>query len=586
MSRLIWNDREFLLDGEPFQILSGAIHYFRVVPEYWEDRLRKLKECGMNTVETYTCWNLHERREGQFDFTGRLNIAEFLRIAKKLGLYVILRPGPYICGEWDMGGLPSWLLNVPGLHIRCNDSNFLSKVEAYYSELFDQIRPYLHPKEGNIIAVQIENEYGSFGNDKEYLQAIANIYGKSNLDCMLFTSDGPGYFMLNGGSLPGYLATCNFGSNPEGNFSLLKKFRKDQPLMCTEYWNGWFDHWYEEHHKREIGDTAETFKRMLEMGASVNFYMFHGGTNFGFLNGANFDGFLQPTVTSYDYNCPVSECGDLTEKYFAIREVIKEYKGFVPELTVANLPKKNYGKVRLMKQAFLFDEIEKLTKAVKSPYPLTMEEMEQDFGFLAYKIKLTGPFEELELSIDGLNDRAQVYLNGKLLGIKENTGKRDDKIIIGLDFGESAELLILVENLGRVNYGGHITDKKGITGGVRLANQYLYGWEMYPLTLDDIKGLQYMDLPKAVGKYTPAFLKGTFEVWEPADTFLKTTGFTKGCAFINGFNLGRYWNSAGPQKTLYLPAPLLRKGRNELVIFELEGYETPEVELTDTEELG
>ena len=587
---LTYDDSRFYLDGEPFQIISGTIHYFRVVPEYWEDRLRKLKECGMNAVETYTCWNLHERKEGQFDFSGGLDLVRFLQIAQDLGLFVILRPGPYICAEWDMGGLPSWLLGIPGMRLRCYHEGFLSKVRNYYKELFDRVRPFLSGNGGNIIMVQAENEYGSYGNDHRYMEEIVNIYKENDVNCPLFTSDGPCYYMLNGGEIKDILATVNFGSAPKDNFELLKKFRPGQPCMCTEYWNGWFDHWYEEHHTRGSGDTADVMKEMLTLGASVNMYMFHGGTNFGLYNGANFDGVYQPTVTSYDYNCPVSECGDLTEKYFAIKDMIEEYTGKKIPLTTGNLPKKAYGKVTLTEEALLWDNLNVLATPVQSAYTQSMEELGQDFGFLLYCVDLHGPFEKLELLIDGLFDRALIYLKmegeayPKFLGVKENTGKRDDRIVIGMGFEEKGTLYLLVENMGRVNYGGHIMDGKGILRGVRLNNQYVFGYTMYPMTCDSTEGLQFTEA-KLHEESIPRFYRGTFEAEELADTFIKPEGFTKGIVYINGFLLGRYWNPAGPQKTLYVPAPLLKQGTNEIVILELEQTDRLSLELTDKEEL-
>ena len=325
MNTLRFDDSQFYLNDQRFRILSGTIHYFRVVPDYWEDRLLKLKQCGFNTVETYTCWNLHEPREGEFDFSGILDLARFLETASRLGLYVILRPGPYICAEWDMGGLPSWLLTYPHIHVRCHDELFLSKIRRYYNKLFSVIRPYLGKNGGCIIAMQVENEYGSYGDDHTYMREILSLYQEADLGCLLFTSDGPQYFTLNGGSLPELLSAVNFGSNPKDNFALLRQFKPNQPLFCCEFWNGWFDHWYEAHHLRDADDTATVLEEMLTMGASVNLYMFHGGTNFGFTNGANFSDVYQPTVTSYDYNCPLSESGDLTPKYFAIQKVIQKF---------------------------------------------------------------------------------------------------------------------------------------------------------------------------------------------------------------------------------------------------------------------
>lgn len=575
---------DFYRDGEKTTLVSGTIHYFRVVPDYWEDRLKKLRACGFNAVETYTCWNLHERREGVFDFSGGLDIGRFIDTAASLGLMVILRPGPYICAEWDMGGLPSWLLTYGHMRLRCNDPLFLEKVGRYYKELFRHVTPRLAANGGNVVAVQVENEYGSYGDDKDYLRAIADIYRDNGVDCLLFTSDGTAPFMLGGGTLDGVLATVNFGSNPAGNFGALREFRPGEPVMCMEYWNGWFDHWYEEHHTRTSTDTAQVLDEMLSAGASVNFYMFHGGTNFGFTNGANYDDRHAPTVTSYDYDAPLNEAGDLTPKYFEVKEVLEKHFGKAPAIPVGNLPKAAYGEVALTEAATLFDSQEALGVPIRAAAPLTMEELGQDFGFVLYTTELRGPFEELPLVLDGVHDRALIYIDGQFRGVKQRDGRRDDDIRLGLARGESVRLDILVENMGRVNYGRKLRDEKGLTGGVRLGQRYHFGWSMTPMPLDDLAGLRYA--PWETGVDAPTFLRGRFPVTDPADTFLRLDGFTKGVAFINGFNLGRYWNPAGPQKTLYLPAPLLRAGENELVIFELEHSEGNRVLLTDTPDLG
>ncbi len=584
MGILTVKGKDFYLDGQKTTLLSGTIHYFRVVPEYWEDRLKKLRACGFNAVETYTCWNLHERREGEFDFSGGLDLGRFIDTAASLGLHVILRPGPYICAEWDMGGLPSWLLTYPKMRLRCNDPLYLEKVRRYFRELFRIVTPRLSTHGGNVIAVQVENEYGSYGDDKEYLKAIVDMYRENGVDCLLFTSDGTADFMLSGGTLDGVLATANFGSNPAGNFEAFHRFRPDSPSMCTEFWNGWFDHWYEPHHTRTSTDTAQVLDEMLGMGASLNFYMFHGGTNFGFTNGANYAEQYQPTVTSYDYDCPVSECGDLTPKYYEVKDVLEKRFGKAPDLPVHNLPKAAYGEVTLSEAAALFTNAQKLAAPVHAAAPLTMEELGQDFGFVLYSTTLHGPFEELPLTLEGVHDRALIYVNGQYRGVKERDGRHNDEILLGLSTGESLRLDILVENMGRVNYGWKLRDEKGITGGIRLGQRYHFGWDMTPLSCDDLSGLLYT--PHAAGVDAPTFLRGSFSVEKPADTFLRLDGFTKGVAFVNGFNLGRYWNTAGPQKTLYVPAPLLKVGHNELVVFELEHSETNRVLLTDTPDLG
>ena len=406
----------------------------------------------------------------------------------------------------------------------------------------------------------------------------------------MFTSDGPCYFMLNGGSLAGMVAAVNFGSNPKGNFELLRQFSPNQPLFCCEYWNGWFDHWYEEHHTRGAGDTADVLKEMLDLGASVNFYMFHGGTNFGFNNGANYENGIQPTVTSYDYNCPLSENGDMTEKYDAIRKVIQEFNGYADETPVENQPRCRYGTVALTESAVMFEQLDSISTSVTSPWPQTMEQLGQDFGFVLYTTTLSGPFETMDLSIDRLHDRAIVYLDGTYMGIKERTGKRNDTIRIGLKRGETARLSILVENLGRINYGPKIKDAKGILGNVRIGPLHHFGWTMHPLPCRDLSTLSWSpvspNLSESLPDCGPVFLRGELTVEEPMDTFVRLDGFEKGNVWINGFNLGRYWNSAGPQKTLYLPGPLLNKGANELVVLELQQCDSPEILLTNEPELG
>ena len=585
MSNFSYKGKSFYLDGEPFVILSGAMHYWRIVPEYWEDRLKKLKACGFNTLETYVPWNLHERREGVFDFSGTLDIVRYIEIAESLGLKVIVRPGPYICSEFEFGGLPSWLLSYPDITLRCNDERYIEKVRPYYRELADRIRPHLCTNGGGVIMVQIENEYGSYGDDKEYLRRVADIYREYGLDCLLFTSDGPNYAMLNGGTLPEYLCVANFGSKPDAAFDLLSDFRPDQPSMCGEFWCGWFDHWGEEHHTRGAADTVRDMHSMLKRGASFNFYMFHGGTNFGFTNGANHTGDdYQPIITSYDYCSPLSESGDMTDTYYAVREELAKFNGGYCDIEVKNSEKKAYGKVKFTKSAKLLDNFRKIGRVTKSAAPLSMEEVEQDFGFIMYSSILTGPFEEKQLEIEHVHDRAHVFINRKLVGIRERTKRRDD-IRIALGKGESARLDILVENCGRVNYGPKLFDKKGIFGGIRLGLAYHFGWEMTSMTMDDLSGLEFAD--GAAFENEPTFLKGTLNIsGAPADTFIRLDGFHKGFVVINGFNIGRYWNDRGPQKTLFVPAPILKSGENEIIVFESDGFETPEVLFTDTPDLG
>ncbi len=587
MSTLSYNSKTFLLNGEEFRILSGAIHYFRVVPEYWEDRLKKLKACGFNTVETYCSWNLHEIKEGEYDFTGILDLKKFLETAQKVGLKAIVRPGPFICAEFDYGGLPYWLNNY-NMRIRCFDEVYLEKVRRYFKVLCEQIKPQLDVNGGNVIAMQIENEYGSYCNDKEYLREIAKMYIENGMDCLYFTSDGPGDLYLSSGTIPEYLATCNFGSRGKEAFECFRKHRPNEPFVCMEFWNGWFDHWGEEHHTRTAEDAVKAMEEILDQNdgnGNVNFYMFHGGTNFGFTSGANFDankGGHQPTITSYDYDSPLSECGDMTDKYYAVKESLEKRYGKAPELDVKNLPKKAYGKVELTKKGGLFYNLNNLSKSVDGVHTLTMEELGLPFGFVMYSTVLRGATGgEVKLSVDDVRDRAMVYLDGKLAGIKDCMG-RDD--IINVCFGEkdSIKLDILVENMGRINFGHEIGEKKGIENGVRVGFVHQTGYTMYPMQLNDISAVEYENAVEG----QPTFYSGEFEVDELCDTFVLPEGFTKGVIYINGFNLGRYWNEKGPQKTLYIPAPLLKMGKNELVVLELEGTDREYLSLLDAPDLG
>ncbi len=582
MGKLTYIGEQFYLDGEPYRIISGAMHYFRIPREYWHDRLLKLKECGFNTVETYTCWNLHERREGEFDFTGNLDICAYIEEASALGLNVILRPGPYICAEWEHGGLPSWLLTYEGMELRCYDPVFLSKVSRYYDQLLPRIRPYLSTNGGSIFMLQIENEYGSYGNDKKYMQAVLDIYLSHGMDCLLFTSDGPTLTMLSGGSMEGYLCVGNFGSKPKENYETMKGFRHDQPFMCGEYWCGWFDHWGEEHHVRPAEEIVSDVRDFMEMGASFNFYMFHGGTNFGFMNGANYGEKFEPTVTSYDYNAPLNEAGDRTPTYYAIRDEIARHLP-VPPLTASDSEKASYGKLTLEECASLFDNINNISRAYPVVSPKYMEDIGQDLGYTLYSTRLTGPVDGWELTLDSVHDRAQIFVDSELRAVAERWNKKSYKTGVWLPLakGESVRLDILSENMGRVNYGSKIRDRKGVRG-VRFGQQYHFGWDMYPLTMDDLSGLSFTHESSV-----PAFYRGILNIHsKPKDTFIRLDGFTKGFVKINGINIGRFNNPAGPQKTLYVPAPFLREGENEIIVFESDKVTSPTVNFTDTPELG
>ena len=403
------------------------------------------------------------------------------------------------------------------------------------------------------------------------------------MDCTLFTSDGSCDWMLNGGTLPEYLCVANFGSHPKENFAELKKFRDGQPSMCGEYWCGWFDHWYEDHHVREAEELAGLHRDMLEAGASLNFYMFHGGTNFGFMNGANHGGKYEPTITSYDYNALLTEAGDMTPAYHAVRKINEEFFGELPSLTCKNSEKKAYGKVTLTEKAALLDTVNAISAPVRTAEPKFMEQIGQGYGFTLYSTTVRGPMSELPLKFDCVHDRAIVYINGEKKGWYERDRHSDD-IRVALKKGEEIRLDILVENMGRINYGPELRDRKGMTG-IRFGQQNHYGWDMYPMEMKDLSGVRYETCEGGVDK--SSFLRGTLNIeGEPQDSFIRLDGFHHGFVAVNGFNLGRYYNDAGPQKTLYCPAPMLKTGKNEIVVFETDSSDGHVIEFVDTPELG
>ena len=568
MSALTFNQKSFLLDDKEILLISGAMHYFRTVPEYWEDRLIKLKECGFNTVETYVAWNLHEPEEGQFVFEGIAGIETFIKTAEKVGLHVIVRPGPYICAEWEFGGLPYWLLTVPNIQLRCYNQPYLEKVDAFFDVLFERLQHLLRSNGGPIIAIQVENEYGSYGNDQKYLQYMRDSVKKRIGEELLFTSDGPSPSMLNGGMIEGVLETVNFGSRAESAFEQLKQFQPNAPLMCMEFWHGWFDHWGEEHHTRSSESVIETLESILEQNGSVNFYMAHGGTNFGFYNGANHnEEVYQPTITSYDYDGLLTESGDVTEKFFAVRKTFEKFFDLAEMKLPPVTPKKEYGEVHLTERVALLDSLNQLSSPMQSQTPLTMEECGQSYGFIVYETVIKGAYGKQTITVQDVHDRGQIYLNGEYAGLVERIGGRSS---IEVDIHEEeTKLQIIVENMGRVNYGPFLKDFKGITEGVRAGNQFLFDWTVYPLPLKDLSSLKFTS--DEAKENHPYLHLGTLNIDEVADTFIEMSGWTKGVVFVNGYNLGRYWE-IGPQQTLYVPAPFLHKGENDIVVLELHDH--------------
>lgn len=553
----------FVRDGLEHRVLSGAFHYFRVRPEQWRHRLRMLRAMGLNTVETYVPWNLHEPHPGEFAQLEQ--VTEFLSAAAEEGLDAIVRPGPYICAEWDNGGLPAWLTGQPGIRLRCMDERYLAAVDAWFDRLIPLIAEHQITHGGNVVMVQVENEYGSYGSDFQYLRHLADGLVRRGIDIPLFTSDGPADHMLTNGTIPGILATVNFGSDPSLNFATFRRYRDKDPLFCMEFWCGWFDHWGNEHVTRDPADAADTLARILEAGASVNIYMAHGGTNFGTWAGANRPGdfhlgSLKADITSYDYDAPIDERGGPTEKFWLFREVLSHYH---TPIEVPPLPPllEPCG-VELTETLRLFDVLETVTP-VKSAHPLSFEELELSHGLVLYRTGIPGPRAEYQLAIDGLADRAQVFVEGQQVAVLDETNAAVDVAVPG----EWARIDLLVESMGRVNYGPKVGERKGITGAVRHDQMFVHGFLSYPMRLDTIEDLPWGATGSQIG---PVFSRGSLELDEPRDTFISIPGGTKGYVWVNGFLLGRYWN-IGPQHSLYLPWPLLRQGRNEIVVLDLDG---------------
>jgi len=565
---------DFLLEGQPFKILSGAIHYFRILPEDWYHSLYNLKALGFNTVETYIPWNIHEPKEGHFNFSGRYDIKKFVEVAEDLGLYVILRPSPYICAEWEFGGLPAWLLNYKNMRIRSSDPQFIEKVERFYKKLFEILTPLQIDHGGPVLMMQLENEYGSYGEDKDYLKALYDLMIDLGVTVPIFTSDGPWKATQEAGTLleENLLTTGNFGSRAKENFSDLKAFQekngKKWPLMVMEFWDGWFNRWGEAIVRRDGSDLAKDVKEALELG-SVNLYMFHGGTNFGFMNGCSARGETDlHQITSYDYDAPLDEQGNPTKKYYALQKMMREtfpeieiHEPLVKEtMEVQNIP--------LKEKVSLFSVIDDLADKKETKYPKSMEELGQEYGYILYRTKAKKDSDEETYRVIDGRDRLQFFINEEKKATQYQT-EIGEKINV-IQKEEVNQIDILVENMGRVNYGHKLladTQHKGIRTGVMSDLHFMLNWEQFSI---DFSTPLSINFKKEWIKNTPSFYRYTFDIDEVEDTFINMENFGKGIVLINGFNIGRFWE-IGPTLSLYISKSLLNKGENEIIVFETEG---------------
>ncbi|POX48277.1 beta-galactosidase [Streptomyces sp. Ru71] len=564
---LTYTDGVLLRAGRPHRVLAGSLHYFRVHPKQWADRLDRLAALGLNTVDTYVPWNFHERVPGEVRFDGRRDVARFLRLAQERGLDAIVRPGPYICAEWDNGGLPAWLTGLPGMRPRTSHPPYLEAVARWFDQVVPRIAELQAGRGGPVVAVQIENEYGSYGDDHGYVRWVRDALVERGVEELLYTADGPTALMQDGGSVPGELAAATFGSRPEQAAALLRSRRRGEPFLCAEFWNGWFDHWGEKHHVRSPVSAAEDVGGILDAGGSLSLYMAHGGTNFGLWAGANHDGErLQPTVTSYDSDAPIAENGALTPKFFALRERLAAVRETELPPVPADPPVLAPRTLPVTHGAALLDALRAAGEPVRAPAPLSFEELGLSSGLVLYEAEPLLPEGSHEVTVTGLHDRAQVFVDGAPVAVLD----RETASFTVRGSGARVRLTLLVENQGRINYGPLLGQGKGILGGVRVERRLVHGWTMRPLPLDEWTARDLADATAAAPADGRAgFATARLTVAEPADTFLSLPGFGKGFVWVNGTLLGRHWH-IGPQTTLYVPGPLLRAGENTVTVLELE----------------
>ena len=593
------NDR-FLKDGEPFRYISGSFHYFRVPRFYWKDRLLKMKAGGLNAVQTYIAWNIHEPVRGQYNFEDDADLVSFVELANSVGLLVIVRAGPFICAEWDFGGFPAWLLKNPSIILRSSkDKRYLEAVDSWMSVVLPKLKPLLYANGGPIISVQVENEYGSsLVCDHNYMNHLEQLFRKHlGNDVILFTVDSDWQLLFACGTIPSLYATVDFGPevDPESAFAVMRKYTPKGPLVNSEFYTGWIDYWGEKHQVKPAAAVAKSLDKILSMNASVNFYMYEGGTNFGFMSGANLNFILyKPMPTSYDYDAPLTEAGDTGTKFHILRETIAKHEK-IPVIPIpANTKKFAYGKVQMTRLSNVLDAMPKLSAPhgpVNSSFPLTMEQIGQNYGFVLYRTAIPKKFSQSIVILDIpslVRDRAIVFVGR----VRQATMfRRGAQSSVSLRIGTLLQLDILVENMGRVNAGPSMVDPKGIFGNVTISGDLLTNWQMYPVDLRNVVSESFnLEFSRRTplsrdsrndngfsgssSSFTPSFFHGEIPHGNASfDTFLQLPGWSKGQAFVNGFNVGRYWPVVGPQQTLFVPANVLSLNRNRtsVVLLELDG---------------
>jgi len=568
-----FNKTQFELDGKPFQIISGEMHPARIPAQYWRHRVQMAKAMGCNTIAAYFFWNYHEVKEDVFDFkTGNRNIAAFIRICQQEGMWVIVRPGPYVCAEWDFGGLPTYLLKIPDIKIRCMDSRYISAVSRYVKNISKELKPLLCSNGGPVLLTQIENEYGSYGNDKRYLDTLKKMWQQNGITGPFYTADGATPYMLEAGAVPGAAVGLDSGGSDE-DFAVATKHNPNVPVFSSETYPGWLTHWKEQWQKPDTNDLKKEVEYLLKNNRSFNLYVIHGGTNFGFTAGANAFGAtqFQPDITSYDYDAPINEQGQATPKYYMLRNLISRYVQYkIPEVPAA-VKTITIPAIPLTVLTSIWKE---LPAPIASPQPRPMEYYDQNQGLILYRTKLIG-HKSGNLTITEPHDFALVFLEGKLIDTIHRAGGR---WTIKLPETKSAnpQLDILVEAMGHINFAQYMIDRKGITDRVTLNGMTLMNWQTCLLPMDE-KFVSGLKTKYPEGFNNGLFFKGEFSLTETGDTYFDMRKYSRGIVYVNGHNLGRFWN-VGPQQRLYCPEGWLKKGRNEIIVFDLLQLTAAEVE--------